>query len=227
MSAVRRLLESERETERRFVAGARAEETTPKGWPAALIMFHVAQWRERLRIAFADVQAGRLYAPPPANINEFNDAELPAGAAAKLDDVAVRADAELAALIDLSRAIGERPFKWVTTNTSTEAVLRNSYIHPRNHIAEYLSENGDKPAAHVLFEETAHDLREASAPDFILGAALFNLAGVRVEQGRLDEAMDLFEEGVPMRPDLVPLFAADPDFAVLKSHPRFRSMLGA
>jgi tetratricopeptide (TPR) repeat protein len=226
MSAVRGLLDSERETERRFVA-AKANETNPKGWPAALIMFHVAQWRERLRKALADVQAGRPFTPPPANIDEFNDIELPKGAGLSLDEVAMHADGELASLIELAQAIGERPFKWHLATTSTEAVLRNSYVHPRNHIAAYLSENGDKPAAHVLFEETAYDLRDASAPHLILGAALCNLAASRVEQGRLDEALDLFEEGLRMRPDLRPMFAADPDLAELKDNPRFQSIMGA
>jgi hypothetical protein len=227
MSAVRRLLESERETERRFVAAARADETTPKGWPAALIMFHIARWRERLREALADVHAGRTYTPVPTNIDEFNDVELPKGAGLSLDEVARHADGELASLIELAQAIGERPFKWHVATTSTEAVLRNSYIHPRNHIAAFLSENGDKLAAHVLFEETAYDLRDASAPHLILGAALCNLAATRVEQERFDEALDLFEEGLSMRPDLRTFLAADPDLAVLKDNPRFRSILGA
>ncbi len=227
MSTVRRLLESEREAERRFVAEARANESEPKGWPAALIMFHIAQWRVRLRKAFDDVHAGRPYTPPPTNIDEFNNVELPTGAGVSLDEAATRADAELASLIELAQAIGDRPFKWVVTNTSTEAVLRNSYIHPRNHIAAYLSENGDKPASHALFEATAHDLRDASAPHFILGAALCNLAAARVEQGRLDEALDLLEEGVRMRPDLRAPFAADPDLTALKTNPRFQSILGA
>jgi tetratricopeptide (TPR) repeat protein len=226
MSAVRRLLESERETERRFVADARAGETNPKGWPAALIMFHVAMWRERLRKAFDAVQAGRPYAPIPANIDDLNDVELPTGAGVSLDEAAARADAELASLIQLAQAIGERPFKWGLTSTSTEAVLRNSYVHPRNHIAAYLSENGDKPAAHLLFEEAANELRDAPAPNLILGAALCNLAGARVEQERLDEALDLFEEGLSMRPDLRPILAADPDLAVLKNDPRFQSIIG-
>jgi hypothetical protein len=227
MSAVSRLLESQREIEKLFVAGARAKESEPHGWPAALIMFHIAQWRGRLRMAFEDVRAERPYTPPPANIDEFNDIELPTGAGVSLDQAATRADAELASLIELAHAIGERPFKWNITPSSTEAVLRNSYIHPRNHIAAYLGENGDKHAAHVLFESTAHDLRDASAPDFILGTALFNLAAARVEQGRLDEALDLLEEGAPMRPDLRAPFAADPDLAVLRDNPRFRSILGA
>jgi hypothetical protein len=227
MSAVRRLLESEREVERQFVAKAKAAETEPKGWPAALIMFHIAQWRGRLRSAFDDVNAGRPYTPIPPNIDEFNDVELPTGAGVGLDEAAKRADVELASIIELVRAIGERPFKWDIANTSTEAVLRNSYIHPRIHIAAYLSESGDKPAGHVLFEATASDLRDASAPDLILGAALCNLAGARVEQGRLDEALDLFDEGLRMRPDLRPTVQADPDFAVLKNNPRFQSILGA
>jgi hypothetical protein len=227
MSAVSRLLESEREIEKRFVAGARAKETEPKGWPAALIMFHIAQWRGRLRNAFDDVHAGRPYTPIPANIDEFNDVELPTGAGVSLDEAATRADVELGSLIELARAIGERPFKWDLANTSTEAVLRNSYVHPRNHIAAYLSENGDKPAAHVLFEEAANELRDASAPPLVLGAALCNLAGARVEQGRLNDALDLFEEGLSMRPDLRPMLQADPDLAVLKSNPRFQSIIGA
>jgi hypothetical protein len=224
MSAVRRLLESEREIERQFVAQAHTAETEPKGWPAALIMFHIAQWRGRLRKAFDDVDAGRPYTPIPANIDELNDVELPTGAGMSLDEAAARADAELTSLIQLTETMGERPFKWNLASTSTEAVLRNSYIHPRNHIAEYIRENGDKPAAHILFEATAHELRSASAPHLILGAAVFNLAGARVEQGRLDEALDLIEEGMPMRPDLAPIFAADPDYASLKSHPRFQSI---
>jgi len=227
MIAVSRLLESQREIEKRFVAGAMAKETEPKGWPAALIMFHIAQWRLRLRNAFDDVHAGRPYTPIPANIDEFNDVELPTGAGVSLDEAATRADVELGSLIELAQAIGERPFKWDLANTSTEAVLRNSYVHPRIHIAAYLSENGNKPAAHVLFEATASDLRDASAPHLILGAALCNLATARVEPGRSDEALDLLEEGLSMRPDLRPACAANPDLAVLKNNPRFQSIIGA
>jgi tetratricopeptide (TPR) repeat protein len=225
MSAVSRLLESEREVERRFVAGARAKETEPKGWPAALVMFHVAQWRGRLRKAFEDVHAGRPFTPPPANIDEFNEIELPTGTGMSLDEAATRADAELASLIELAQAIGDRPFKWSITNTTTAALLRNSYIHPRNHISEYLRENGDAPAAHVLLEQTAHDLRAEAAPRFILGTALCNLGGALVKQGRFDEALDLFEEGLSMRPDLRPMLAADPDLAALKSNRRFQSIM--
>ena len=227
MSAVSRLLESEREIERRFVAGARASGAEPKGWSAALIMFHIAMWRERLRNAFADVHAGRPYTPIPTNIDEFNDIELRQGAGVSLDEAATRADAELGSLIQLMEAIGDRPFNWDLASTSTEAVLRNSYIHPLNHIAEYLSENGDQPAAHVLFEEAADELRTGSAPHLVLGAALCNLGVARVEQGRLHDAFDLFEEGLSMRPDLRAVLQADPNLAVLKSDPRFQAIIGS
>lgn len=227
MSAVSRLLESEREIERHFVAGARTNEAKPKGWPAALIMFHVAQWRVRLRSALDDVHTGRPYTPIPVNIDEFNDVELPTGAGVSLDEAATRADAELASLIQLMEAIGDRPFNWDLASTSTEAVLRNSYIHPLNHIVEYLSENGDQPAAHVLIEGAADELRHASAPHLVLGAALCNLGVARVEQGRSDEALDLFEEGLSMRPDLRAVLQADPNLAVLKSDPRFQAIIGS
>ena len=227
MSAVSRLLESQRETERRFVSEAKANAIAPKGWPAALIMFHIAMWRVRLRKAFDDVLGGRPYTPIPANIDEFNDVELPTGAGVSLDEAAARADAELVSLIQLAQAIGERPFQWDLASTSTEAVLRNSYIHPGTHIATYLGENGDKPAAHLLFEAAANELRDAGAPHLVLGAALCNLAIARVEQGRLEEALDLFDEGLRMRPDLRPTVQADPDLAVLKSDPRFQWIIGA
>lgn len=227
MNSVRTLLERQREAERQFVARARAQKGEPKGWPAALIMFHIARWRERLRTAFDDVHAGRPYTPPPSNIDEFNDAELPRGAGLPLDATAASADAELASLIELVEVIGERPFAWAVTKTSTEALLRNSYIHPRIHIFQYLSENGGQPAAHELFEEAARDLRDMSAPPFILGAAVFNLAGVRVEQGQHDEALELLAEGLSMRPDLTPMAANHPDFAPLHGLERFNSIIGA
>ncbi|HEX9097433.1 MAG TPA: hypothetical protein VF990_15190, partial [Candidatus Dormibacteraeota bacterium] len=91
MNAVSRLLESEREIERRFVARARTNQTDPKGWPAAQIMFYIAQWRMRLRNAFDYVHAGRPYTPIPTNIDEFNDVELPTGAGVSLDEAASRA----------------------------------------------------------------------------------------------------------------------------------------
>jgi hypothetical protein len=78
-----------------------------------------------------------------------------------------------------------------------------------------------------LLVQTARDLRRADAPGFILGTALCNLAGVRVKQGRLDDALDLFDEGLSMRPDLRAFLAADPDLAVLKGNPRFQSIIGA
>ena len=226
MSSVRGLLEKEREAERQFVARAQAQNDEPKGWPAALIMFHIAQWRERLRKAFDDVRGGRPDTPPPSNIDEFNDSELPNGAGLPLDATAARADAELASLIELAEVIGERPFAWSVTKTSTEALLRNSYIHPRNHMSEYLSENGDESGAHKLMEEAAHDLRGMAAPHFILGAALVNLAGKRVEQGRLDEALDLLAEGLTMRPDLASIAANHPHFSALRGLDRFRSIVG-
>jgi hypothetical protein len=219
---VRQLLEAERETERRFVSAAQTAEGTPQGWPAALNMFHIAQWRARLRTALTDHRAGREYAPIPGNIDEFNDAELPRGAAVPLAEAAARADAELAGLIKLAES--DSPFRWGPTNTVAEALIRNSYIHPRNHMSAYLRENGDRPAADRMLEEAATMLREAGAPPFCLGAALYNLAAVRVGQGRRSDALDLLEEAAPMRPDLHAAAAGDSDLAPLRGEPRFQAI---
>ena len=126
MNPVRRLLESEHEAERSFVADARASEVDPKGWPAPLLIFHLAQWRGRMRQALSDVRDGRAQTVPPKNTDEFNDTELPQGAGVSLDEAASRSDAALAAIINLYDEVGERPFAWNSSRTTTEAIIRNS-----------------------------------------------------------------------------------------------------
>jgi hypothetical protein len=225
MTDVRKALESEREMEREFVAEARRSENAPKGWPAALVMFHVCMWRERLRNALTDVLEGRAYTPPPANIDEVNDAELAGGLGVALVDIAERADVLLASLIKLWEDLGERPFKWSTNNTTREAILRNSYIHPRNHIVAYLKENGNPAEAQRLLEDAASELRMCGAPPLVLGAALYNLAGVRVAQDRIDDALELLVEAFMMRPDMKEAAPKDMDLEALHDNPGFKALV--
>jgi len=215
----------ERELERSFVAEEAALNREPKGWSAALIMFHVAQWRERLRSGLADFDAGRSYTPPPADINEFNDQELPAGRGLTLEETSARADAALGALIGLSSKVGDHPFKWGLTQTSGDALVRNSYFHPRLHITEYWHENGGRDRAHRLIESTVDELRELWPSPMILGAGLYNLACVRVGQDRHAEALDLLEKAAPMRPDLCTAAAREPDLSGLREEPRFQTIV--
>ncbi|TMD33974.1 MAG: hypothetical protein E6I95_07340 [Chloroflexi bacterium] len=224
MNSMRRLLELERETELHFVAHAEANESNPKGWPASLLMFHLAQWRGRMRQALDDVRAGRPQTLPPENTDEFNDAELPDGAGVSLKDAAARSDIAIAAIIDLYDAVGERPFSWRISRTTTEAVIRNSYIHPRQHMYEYLLENGDSSDAHRLVEEGVNEMRQVGAPPITLGIVIYNLACVRVGQGRTDEALPLLEEALDMHPDLRDLLAGDEDLEPLKNDARFRAL---
>jgi tetratricopeptide (TPR) repeat protein len=227
MADVRKTLESEREMEKQFVAEAIRSETQPQGWPAALVMFHISMWRERLRDALTEFRHARPYAAPPENIDEVNDAELASGIGAPLADAAARSDKLLTELIDLAGELGDRPFKWFSATTTSEALLRNSYVHPRNHIFEYLKENGDQAAADRLVEDGASEMRAIGAPTFILGATLYNLAAVRTAQGHLDEALLLLEEAMPMRPDARLLAATDDDFAPLRENARFKALVRA
>ena len=227
MKSVRELLEAEREIERGFVAGARTEAPHPTGWSAALLMFHLAVWRERLGDALRQVDRGETHAPPPDNVDELNDRELAAGASESLDDTAKRSDAALGELIALWTSMGDRPFEWYVAKTTGEALIRNSYHHPRVHLAEHFIELGDVARGHRLYEESATQLRKASAPPHTLGAAIYNLACARVAQGKPEEAVRLLEEALPMRPDLPSLAAADPDLAPLRDQPRFRAIVGS
>jgi hypothetical protein len=224
MADVRKALEAEREMEREFVAEARRSEKAPKGWPAALNVFHICMWRERLKNALTDVQEGRGYTPPPGDVDETNDAELAGGLGVALVDIAERSDVLLASLIKLWDDLGERPFKWYTNNTTAEALLRNSYVHPRSHIAAYLKENGDQAGAERLVEVAAAQMREIDAPPIVLGFVLYNLACTRVAQDRLDEALELLVEAFPMRPDLKQSAPKDKDLEMLHDNPGFKAL---
>jgi len=219
------LLEIERDLERSFVAEESALAREPKGWPASLIMFHIAQWRERLRSGLTDFNAGRPYTPPPANIDEFNDRELPSGRGLSLKETSTRAEAELGALIGLISKVGDQPFQWNLTRSTGDALVRNSYFHPRMHISEYWHDNGGKDRAHDLIETTVTELRDMWPAPLILGAALYNLACVRAGQDRHGAALDLLEEAAPMRPDLCAAAPRDSDLADLREEPRFQALV--
>jgi hypothetical protein len=224
MTDVRKALEAEREMEREFVAEARKSETAPKGWPAALNLFHICMWRERLGNALIDVREGRTYTPPPANQDEVNDAELAGGLGVALVDIAARSDILLTSHIELWDALGERPFKWYANSTTAEAILRNSYVHPRSHLVAYLKENGDPAGAERLLEDAVTEMREVEAPPIVLGTVLYNLACTRVAQDRLDEALEQLVEAFSLRPDLTESAPKDKDLEMLHDNPAFKAL---
>ena len=196
MGDVARLLAAQRELERTFVSEALRLERVPNGWSAALICFHVAQWRERLGAALTELQAGRPYSQP-GDVDE---------------------------LISLYSSLGEREFRWTLTSTTGDAIVRNSYFHPRVHIGAYWQDNRDERRAHQLIENTVGQLRELWPSPVILGAGLYNLATVRVAQGDCESAIDLLDEAAPMRPDILRRAPGDPDLAALQGNARFQEL---
>jgi hypothetical protein len=220
-----RALESQRKVEQEFVAEALRSETQPKGWPAALVMFHISMWRERLRDALTEFRHARPYPAPPENIDEVNDAELASGIGTPLADAAARSDKLLTELIALASELGDRPFKWFSATSTGEALLRNCYTHPRFHIVAYLMENGRRDLAHRMLEDAASEMREISPPSSALGAALYNLACGRVDEDRLDDALELLVEAFPLRPDLKEGANRDPDLEALRDNPGFKALV--
>jgi len=167
-SEITSLLESQRETERRFVAEAATEPDFPGGWPAGLLMAHIASWRNRLRDSLIEVSRGLPVSGPPADIDGVNAAQLARDAGLPLAQAAARAETRLADLLDLWATIGDRPFSWFTAKTIAEALIRNSYIHPRRHLAEHYLERGDRARGDRLKTETLAELRRVGAPDSVM-----------------------------------------------------------
>jgi hypothetical protein len=165
---VREALERERKLEQEFVETARASERSPKGWPASLVMFHIGMWRERMRDALAAASEGREYHLPGTR-DEINDAELADGIGTPLADAAARSDLLLSEIAELLEKVGDRPIQWFAAVSATQAVLRNSFSHPRVHICEYLAENGDAAQARRIVEDGLGSLREISAPEYVTG----------------------------------------------------------
>jgi hypothetical protein len=225
MKDVRHLLESQREAERRFVADAASERDFPRGWPAGLVMAHIAAWRERLRGSLIEASRGEPASEPPIDIEAVNAGQLARDAGISLAEGAARAEAMLVDQIDLWDTLGDRPFSWFTAKTTGEALVRNSYLHPRTHLAEHYLERGDRTRGPEIFEETVAELRRADTPGHVLVPAIYNLAWSRVAQGRQDEALELLAEAFSMRDALRSDAAADPRLAPLKTDRRFQALL--
>jgi hypothetical protein len=141
-------------------------ETAPKGWPAALVMFHVGMWRERMRDALVAAVEGRDYALPGTR-DDINDRELAAGIGTPLSAASARADHLLNEIVSLFQKVGDRPVQWFAPVSGGDAVLRNSYTHPRSHICEYLAVNGDVAQARKLLDDALDELGSLSAPEYV------------------------------------------------------------
>ena len=161
------LLEAEREAERRFVDEAATEPDFPRGWSAALLMAHIASWRTRLRDSLIEASRGLPVSGPPTQVDAYNAAELARNARISLQAAASEADTRLGDLLDLWATFGNRPFAWFTATTAGEALLRNSYIHPRRHLAEHYVERGDRARGAQIKDETMAALRRIGAPESV------------------------------------------------------------
>jgi len=225
MKGVLPLLKAQQETERAFLAEAEVKPDPPEGWSAAMMFFHIAKWREHLWDALAGASEGRPVDAPTGSIDELNDREMQGAAGVSLAEAAAHSDATLISLIAMLETMGDVPFDWYAAATVGEAMVRNSYVHPRNHIADHYRREGDEARSQQLLEESASEMRHAEAPGHILGGVLYNLVGMRVAEDRLDEALSLLEEALPMRPDLKATAAADPDLDSLRDAPRFRALI--
>jgi hypothetical protein len=131
-------------------------------------MFHVAMWRERMRDALTTTIDGGEYRLP-GDRDAINDAELPKGIGTPLADAAARADHLLTEIIELVEKVGDKKVNWFAQVSTEESVLRNSYSHPRRHMHDYLSENGESVLARELVEDGLRELRELPSSDYVMG----------------------------------------------------------
>ena len=182
-------------------------------------------WRERLRNALTEVSEGRSFTHPSENVDELNDAELPEGIGTPLADAAARADLLLGELMDLYESLGERPLGWYSATTTTEAVLRNSYTHPRLHLSEYWKENGFLDRSARLWEAAQTELTAAAAPPRFVANVNYNLACIRALQGESDAAVGLLAEALPVSDVLRAAAPQDADLESIYGDPRFQDLV--
>lgn len=225
MNDILPLLQKQGDLEKAFVAEAAGKPEPPSGWTPTMTMFHLAKWRERLWNGLTEAAADRPVNAPPGNIDELNDAEMAGAEGVSLADAAEQCQAALTSIIAMWQTMGDRPMSWFAAESTGEAILRNSYWHPRIHLADQFLKWGEVSRSQQLVEETVSELRAIKAPGRILGAAAYNLAGVRARQLRTDEALDLLEEGLAMRQDLRASACGDDDFASLRGEARFRALV--
>lgn len=202
-------------------------EKAPKGWPAALLLFHLGMWRERFRNALTALSEDRAFEHPSEDVDELNDTELPQGIGTPLADAAARADLLLGEIIDLYARLGDRPIKWYAANDTSEAVLRNSYTHPRVHLAEYWQENGFLDKAAAVWEPAAPELEAAGSTPRFVALAQYNLACVRARQEKPEEALDLLARALPVSEVLRGNAPKDPDLETLRDDERFQELIKA
>jgi hypothetical protein len=218
------LLRQQSDLEKAFVAEAAGKAEPASGWTPAMTMFHLTKWRERLWNGLSEAAADRPVNAPPGNIDELNDGEMAGAEGVSLAEAAEQCQAALTSIMAMWQTMGDRPMSWFAAESTGEAILRNSYWHPRIHLADQFLKWGEASRSERLIEETVSELRAIEAPGRILGAATYNLAGVRARQLRTVEALDLLEEGLAMRQDLKADAARDDDFASLRADARFRAL---
>ena len=131
----------------------------------------------------------------------------------------------LGEIIDLYGRLGDRPFNWYAAANTTEAVLRNSYTHPRLHLSEYLKENGLLDRAAALWVDAEADLQTAGAPARFVALVRYNLACIRVPQGELDDAIKLLADALPANDVLKAAAPNDKDLEPLRDDPRFQELI--
>ncbi len=129
-------------------------------------MFHIGMWRERMRDALAAAAEGREYVLGGTR-DEINERELAAGIGTPLGDAAARSDHLLTEIVELFEGAAGKPIQWFASATAADAVLRNSFSHPRVHICEYLAENGDVAQARRLLDEALDELAALSVPEYV------------------------------------------------------------
>ncbi len=122
----------------------------------------------RLRDCFIQASRGEPVSGAPADADAVNAVELARNAGISLEEGATRAERLLADLVDLWATLGDRPFAWYTAKTTEEALVRNSYIHPRRHLSEHYVERGDRSRGAELREETLVELRRVGAPETLM-----------------------------------------------------------
>jgi len=223
------LLREARLDEQVFVRGLNANERTaigtPERWSGRDHVAHIAYWRRRLATRLEAILEDRPQ-PDMEHYERVNPLVFEERRHWSWPDVLANAEEAFTAHVACIERLTDEDLMafdrhdWVGEGEPLHAVVMgSSYEHAQDHLAQYLVDRRDLPAAVAVHRRWVARVVDADTPPAMQGAALYNLACFLATHDRVEEARPVLERALALhpRPWLREHARTDPDLAILRA----------